>query len=134
MLANFNQGMAACSGEIIIAMAGDDVAMPQRVSRIAAEFAANPRCMLVYSDWQRIDDAGNPLTGSCGHREDKTFAYGPRPDCVYAGGKGRAALLPTGRISTAFSDPLISPGGPRTAPVGCARSCWGKSGIWRSLL
>jgi glycosyltransferase involved in cell wall biosynthesis len=88
ILANFNRGMAACSGEIIIAMAGDDVAMPQRVSRIAAEFAANPRCMLVYSDWLRIDKEGNPLPGTCGHSKDSTFAYGPRPECVYAGGKG----------------------------------------------
>ncbi len=88
LLANFNQGMATCSGEIIVVLAGDDIAMPHRVSRIVAEFSANPRCMLVYSDWQRIDADGSPLPGTCGHKEDKTFAYGPQPDCVYAGGKG----------------------------------------------
>ena len=88
LLGNFNQGIAACSGGFVVVMAGDDISMPQRVSRIAAEFAADLRCMLVYSDWQRIDADGNPLPGTCGHKTDKTFAYGSRPECIYAGGKG----------------------------------------------
>lgn len=88
LLANFNQGMAACSGGFVVVMAGDDVSMPYRVSKIAAEFVTNPQCMLVYSNWQRIDDSGQPLPGTCGHRQDKTFAHGTVPDCVYAGGKG----------------------------------------------
>jgi glycosyltransferase involved in cell wall biosynthesis len=88
LLANFNQGMAACSGNIIIAMAGDDISLPQRVSRIAAEFAANPKCMLVYSNWIRIGEDGQVLFGACGHKENKTFAYGPLPNNIYAGGKG----------------------------------------------
>lgn len=88
LLGNFNQGMAACSGEVIIAMAGDDISLPQRVSRIVAEFAANPKCALVYSNWIRIDDEGGMLPGSCGHARNRTFAYGARPTCIYAGGKG----------------------------------------------
>jgi glycosyltransferase involved in cell wall biosynthesis len=88
LLANFNQGMAACSGDIIIGMAGDDISLPHRISRIVAEFKANPKCMLVYSNWIRIDDSGQVLPGSCGRKQDRTFAYGSRPDCVYAGGKG----------------------------------------------
>ena len=88
LLANFNQSTAACSGEFVVVMAGDDVSMPHRVSRIAAEFAANPQCMLVYSNWQRIDDDGRPCPGACGHKQDKTFAHGSMPDCVYASGKG----------------------------------------------
>lgn len=88
LLANFNRCMGACSGEFVVAMAGDDVSLPHRVSRIATEFAANPQCMLIYSNWQRIDDDGQALPGTCGHRQDTTFAHGPRPDCVYAGGKG----------------------------------------------
>ena len=88
LLANFNQGMSVCSGDIIIAMAGDDISLPQRVSRIAAEFAANPKCMLVYSNWIRIGEDGQILIGACGHKENKTFAYGSLPDNIYAGGKG----------------------------------------------
>jgi glycosyltransferase involved in cell wall biosynthesis len=88
LLANFNQGMAACTGEFVMVMAGDDISMPHRVSRIAAEFAANPQCMLVYSNWQQIDDEGQPFPGTCRHLQDTTFAHTPRPTCVYAGGKG----------------------------------------------
>jgi glycosyltransferase involved in cell wall biosynthesis len=88
LIENFNRGIAASSGEVVVVMAGDDISMPYRVSRIAAEFAADPQCMLVYSNWIRIADAGEVLPGSCGHKEDRTFAHGIQPDCVYAGGKG----------------------------------------------
>jgi hypothetical protein len=72
-------------------MAGDDISLPSRVSRIAGIFAGNPRCMLVYSNYVLIDDAGDVLPGSCKHREDKTFSYDLQPTCVYAGGKGPGA-------------------------------------------
>lgn len=88
LLANFNRGMAACSGDIIVVMSGDDVSLPHRVSRIVEEFSSNPRCMLVYSNFERINDGGLLLDGSCKHLENKTFSYGLRPSCVYAGGKG----------------------------------------------
>jgi glycosyltransferase involved in cell wall biosynthesis len=88
LLANFNRGMAACSGDIIVMMSGDDVSLPHRVSRIIEEFSSNPRCMLVYSNFERINDEGLLLDGSYKHLENKTFSYGPRASCVYAGGKG----------------------------------------------
>jgi glycosyltransferase involved in cell wall biosynthesis len=91
LLANFNRCMAVCSGEIVVAMAGDDISLPHRVSRLMEVFGNNPRCMLVYSNYVLIDAAGDVLPGSCKHREDKTFAYGLQPACVYAGGKGPGA-------------------------------------------
>lgn len=91
LIANFNRGVAACSGEVIIPMAGDDVSLPNRVSRIMEEFTGKPGCMLVYSNWIRIDDEGSVLPDTCRHREDMTFSYNSRPSCVYADGKGPGA-------------------------------------------
>ncbi|TAG09871.1 MAG: glycosyltransferase [Verrucomicrobia bacterium] len=88
LLPNFNQGVAACSGDIIIPMAGDDISLPHRVSKIVAEFAANSKCTLVYSNWTRIDEVGDVLAGSSKHKKDMTFSYGLEPNCIYAGGKG----------------------------------------------
>ena len=88
LISNLNRGVAACSGDIIIAMAGDDISLPNRVSVLAEEFAKNPNCMLVYSNWTRIDDDGRPLPGACKRRQDQTFSYALDSTCVYAGGKG----------------------------------------------
>lgn len=88
LISNLNRGMAACSGDIIVVMAGDDVSLPNRVSVLADEFSKNPNCMLVYSNWTRIDDDGRPLAGSCGRQQDQTFSHALDPTCVYAGGKG----------------------------------------------
>jgi len=103
LITNFNRGMASCSGEIIIPMAGDDVSLPNRVSRIMKEFASSPGCMLIYSNWIRIDDEGGGIPGACRHREDKTFSHGLLPSCVYAGGKGPGSTAAyRGRIFETF--------------------------------
>src|SRR6478609_8800188 len=70
LIANFNRGFSACSGEIVIPIAGDDVSLPQRVSRIVSEFKASPECMLIYSNWTRIDDEGNTLPGASRFKEN----------------------------------------------------------------
>ena len=88
LISNLNRGLAACSGDIIVAMAGDDISLSNRVSVLAEEFAKNPNCMLVYSNWTRINDDGQPLPGACKRLENQTFSYALDSSCVYAGGKG----------------------------------------------
>ena len=82
----FNRGMAACSGEVIVVMSGDDVSLPGRVSRMVAEFAANPRCMVVCSDWKTVDANGVEIPGkSCRRPRSGVFRYGGTIRHMYAG-------------------------------------------------
>lgn len=85
LLANFNRGIAACSGDVIVPMAGDDVSMPNRVSAVVGEFNRNPNCMLVFSDWRRIDAKGRQLPGAAKKTRMRVFSYGKHVDDIYGG-------------------------------------------------
>lgn len=91
LLATFNRGMAACTGDVIFPMAGDDVSLPARVSTVMKVFAANPRCMLVYSNWIGIDETERELPGERRFQEDRKFSYDEFPGNIYAGAKGPGA-------------------------------------------
>ncbi len=82
--ANFNRGLAACSGDVIVAMSGDDISLQHRVSKICGVFSANPECMLVCSGWSRIDESGMDLGIREKHRKDAVFSYAAVADHVYA--------------------------------------------------
>ncbi len=73
--ANFNRGLAACSGEIIVVMSGDDISRPNRVSMICQEFAVDSSCMLVSSNWIQIDDSGNQTGTRDKQNNHEIFAY-----------------------------------------------------------
>ncbi len=84
--ANFNRGMAVCSGEVIVVMSGDDVSRPNRVSSVVKEFEEHPDCMLVCSNWSGIDAAGNLLEAAgCNHTKRSAFRYTERIKHMYAG-------------------------------------------------
>lgn len=85
LLANFNRGMAACSGEVVIPMAGDDVSLPNRVSALVGEFARHPACMLVFSNWRRIDAEGGLLPGSPKNTRTNVYTYGRHIADIYGG-------------------------------------------------
>lgn len=59
LAANWNRGVAAASGEILVAAAGDDVSHPGRVAAAAAYFAANPSVHALYFGCRIIDAAGS---------------------------------------------------------------------------
>ncbi len=55
----FNLALARTTGEFVIDFATDDVLLPERVARQVAHFAqAGPRCGMVYSDTELLDEAG----------------------------------------------------------------------------
>ena len=81
---NFNCGLKSCTGDVIVVMSGDDVSVPHRVSTICREFAADPDCMLVCSDWIRIDESGKDLGIRGRKRKCQTFAYSITSDHIYA--------------------------------------------------
>lgn len=58
VLANINAAMAACTGDIIVAAAGDDVSEPSRLRATAEIFAADPSVQAVVTACQKIDAAG----------------------------------------------------------------------------
>lgn len=58
---NWNRAVAAASGEVIIAAAGDDVSDPQRVRRAMELFAEDPQCQALYFGCRTMDAHGQIL-------------------------------------------------------------------------
>jgi glycosyltransferase involved in cell wall biosynthesis len=59
--ANFEQALAACSGDLIALCDQDDVWWPERVERMVAEFTRRPALQMVHADARLVDAAGVPL-------------------------------------------------------------------------
>ncbi|WP_016954459.1 glycosyltransferase [Catenovulum agarivorans] len=59
-VANFNFGLAKCSGDIVVVADGDDISSSQRLRCISDAFL-DPYCMLVVSNANEVDEDGNDL-------------------------------------------------------------------------
>ncbi|TFD22880.1 glycosyltransferase family 2 protein, partial [Cryobacterium sp. TMT2-23] len=57
---NFEQALAACTGELIALSDQDDVWPPERLALLAAEFASRPPLQLLHTDARLVDEAGRP--------------------------------------------------------------------------
>ena len=60
---NFEQALAACSGELIALSDQDDVWLPGRLSTAVARFEAEPELLLIHGDAILIDEHGSALGG-----------------------------------------------------------------------
>ncbi|MEH6422263.1 glycosyltransferase [Pseudomonas sp. CGJS7] len=69
--AHFNDAMALAHGEIIVMMAGDDIAYPERVATILRAFDDTPAAMVLGSDFDGIDTYGKPLKVSFRKRPER---------------------------------------------------------------
>lgn len=80
LAANWNRGVSAATGEIIIAAAGDDVSAPSRVRESANFLKSNPSVHALYYNCRIIDEDGRvrhdpwrkfagPVYRTLGHRE-----------------------------------------------------------------
>jgi glycosyltransferase involved in cell wall biosynthesis len=69
IIRNFNRIVAASSGEILVAAAGDDVSHPQRLRRIAEFFRDHPGCFAHYSNARVVDAAGAVLRPTWYHHD-----------------------------------------------------------------
>lgn len=58
--AHVNATVPLTSGEIIVMMAGDDIAYPHRVAATLEAFAKHPQAMILGSDFDGIDEHENP--------------------------------------------------------------------------
>lgn len=59
--ANFEQALAACTGDVIALSDQDDIWVPGRVERMLAEFEARPTLLLLHADARLVDADGVPL-------------------------------------------------------------------------
>lgn len=84
LLLTFNRGVKACTGDVVIGMAGDDISLPNRMSAVCREFAADPDCMLVFSNWKLIDTNGKDLGTPQSLSENKVFSYTTTKNQIYA--------------------------------------------------
>jgi glycosyltransferase involved in cell wall biosynthesis len=58
IIRNFNRCVAAATGDILVAAAGDDVSYPSRLRRVAEFFRDHPDCYAHYSNARVVDAAG----------------------------------------------------------------------------
>lgn len=58
---NFEQAIAACTGELVALCDQDDVWSPNRVALATAQFAARPDLLLLHGNARLVDAAGVPI-------------------------------------------------------------------------
>jgi glycosyltransferase involved in cell wall biosynthesis len=59
--ANFEQALAACSGDLIALCDQDDLWHPQKLERMTAEFDQRPSLLLLHTDARIVDEAATPV-------------------------------------------------------------------------
>jgi hypothetical protein len=62
--ANFEQALAACTGDLVALSDQDDLWPAGRLERMRAEFAGRPGLLLLHSDARLVDAGGEPLNQS----------------------------------------------------------------------
>ena len=87
--ANFQQAALACRGELIALCDQDDLWAPDKLSSMAAEFAARPDLLLLHSDARLVDSAGAPL----GHSLFEALEITDEEKALVHSGRAFEALL-----------------------------------------
>jgi len=59
--ANFEQALAACSGDLIALCDQDDIWWPERLERMVGEFARRPELQMLHADARLVDAEGTAL-------------------------------------------------------------------------
>ncbi len=82
--ANFEQAIAACTGDVVFLCDQDDVWDRDKLARFAAIFAAEPHKGLVASDLEVIDSQGKAV----GRRVWRTLGFSRRQQAAVEAGRG----------------------------------------------
>jgi len=86
VIRNFNRCVAASTGDILVAAAGDDVSHPTRLRRIAEFFRDHPDCYAHYSNARVVDAVGGVLRPTWYHHQGVQFRqFDPRGFHLYQG-------------------------------------------------
>jgi glycosyltransferase involved in cell wall biosynthesis len=108
LLAAVNDAMACASGSIITIMAGDDISMPDRLSKSLKVFSSNPTIQLVYGDYIKIDEAGLILSRSRRTDSNRVFSYDKSLKGIYANASPFGAAASYRRELFDFFGPMAS--------------------------
>ena len=86
VIRNFNRCVAAATGDILVAAAGDDVSHPTRLRRIAEFFRDHPACYAHYSNARVVDAVGGVLRPTWYHHQGVLIRqFNPRGFHLYQG-------------------------------------------------
>lgn len=86
VIRNFNRCVAASTGDILVAAAGDDVSHPTRLRRIAEFFRDHPACFAHYSNARVVDAVGGVLRPAWYHHQGVLIRhFDPRGFHLYQG-------------------------------------------------
>jgi len=86
VIRNFNRCVAAATGDILVAAAGDDVSHPTRLRRVAEFFRENPDCFAHYSNARVVDATGGVLRPTWYHHQGVQYRrFDPRGFHLYQG-------------------------------------------------
>lgn len=86
VIRNFNRCVAASTGDILVAAAGDDVSHPTRLRRIAEFFRDHPDCHAHYSNARVVDATGGVLRPAWYHHQGVLVRrFDPRGFHLYQG-------------------------------------------------
>lgn len=85
LLGNLNAVFDRCRGDVIVCMAGDDISYPNRLTKVAAAFAADASLMLVTTEVRNIDEHGRPFPDQPRPARDRVFEHGLLTKGVFAG-------------------------------------------------
>lgn len=85
LVGNFNATMALATGDVFVAMAGDDVSYPARARLMAEAFAHNPKVRAITCASRYIDADGNPATSRPPSLVTRIYEHGGWRKNLYAG-------------------------------------------------
>ena len=83
LIGNFNAGLKACSGDIVVLMSGDDISFAHRVSCLVKAFEENPECLLVSSNWNTIDEFGGVVAEGFCDQAECLYTHAEAPRLLY---------------------------------------------------
>lgn len=127
VLANVNAAMAACTGDIIVAAAGDDVSEPSRARTAAEIFAADPTVQVVVTNCQKIDAEGGLLGHPSLRHKGGRYAYEANARDIYA-------LSPVCGATAAYRASLFRDFGPMQPGSHGEDNCFWVRGLLRGAV
>lgn len=108
LLAAVNDAMAMAAGPIFMAMAGDDISLPDRLARTLGHFEGAPDVQLVYGECIKVDAEGRHLSKPVAVRPLRRFSYDQAPlGRIYASASPFGAAAAYRRELYDFFGPMV---------------------------
>lgn len=79
LVAAVNSAMAMASGPIFVMMAGDDISLPDRLTRTCRHFEDAGSVQLIYGEFVKVDEEGRILSRPASGDRPRRFSYDQAP-------------------------------------------------------